>query len=390
MFSKPVCPSTKNNRIKILHVITSLNVGGTENVLYGLVKCMDPARFENQVVSMIRPGLIGEKIRALGIPVHTLNMQPGRPSIGALFRLANLIHHEEPDLVQTWLYHADLLGLLAAKITAKPVLWNIRTSNMDMSQYRQMSRLVLKACIQLSGWPQLAIVNSKAGQDFHEHLGYHPRDWILIPNGVDTGQFQPNLFARAVLRKGLGLSSDTILIGLIARFDPMKDHVNFMEAASFLSTKYPDVHYVLAGAGVEPSNCFFDTYQLRSVLRGRFHLLGLRDDLADLIAGLDIASSSSYTEGFPNTIAEAMSCEIPCVVTDAGDSACLVGETGVVVAPRDSQALANGWQYLIDIGAKGRNALGLAARKRIQQYYELDECTRQYERLYESLMPSHA
>ena len=376
-----------NRRLKILHVITSLNIGGAETMLYRLFKSMDATRFENQVVSLIRPGPVGERIRALGIPVSSLDMWPGRLSLKGLFSLARLMRRESPDLVQTWLYHADMLGALAARMTGEPVIWNIRASNMDMSFYRRLSSVVLNACIQLSGWPQAVIANSNAGLAYHKQLGYHPRRWVHIPNGIDIVQFQPNPTARMVLRNELGLEPDTMLIGLIGRFDPMKDHDNFFQAASLLVTKSADVHFVVAGNGVEPSNLSFRDYLDREELRGHLHLLGQRDDISNLTAALDIASSSSsFGEGFSNTIAEAMSSGIPCVVTDVGDSAYLVGETGIVVPPMNPQALAEGWQRMIAMGVEGRNTLGAAARQRIQQNFQQDEIARQYERLYESVL----
>ncbi len=376
-----------DKRIKVLHVITSLDVGGAEMVLFHLVKNMDAARFENQVVSLISPGKVGEKIRALGLPVFSLEVRSGHPDPGSLFKLSGLLRRESPDMVQTWLYHADLLGLLAARKAGMPVVWNIRASNMDMSHYRRLSNLVLKACILLSGWPQAVIVNSRAGQAFHEDLGYHPRRWVYIPNGIDTEQFQPDPSARVTLRNELELAPDALLIGLIARFDPMKDHENFMLAAGLLAARRPDVHFILAGNRVDPSNPFFGKYLEKDEFRGRLHLLGQRDDMPDLMAALDIASLSSYGEGFPNTVAEAMSCGTPCVVTDTGDSAYLVEKTGIVVAPKDPQALAEGWRQMITLGIEGRKKLGEAARRRIQKDFQLPEITRQYERLYESLMP---
>ena len=376
-----------NNRIKILHVITSLDIGGAETMLYRLLKCMDTARFESQVICLIHAGPVGEKIQALGIPVYSLDMQPGEPSLQALFRLTRLLRRISPDLVQTWLYHADLFGALAAKTLGVPLLWNIRASNMNMSFYRRLSRFVIRACARLSGWPKVVIVNSKAGQNFHEQFGYHPRRWVLIPNGIDTERFQPNIHARLSLRNELGLAPDSLLVGLVARFDPMKDHQSFLQASKLLANKLPDVHFVLAGNGVERSKPRFSTFLECEQLHDRLHFLGQRDDIPDLTAALDIATSSSaYGEGFSNTIAEAMSCGIPCVVTDVGDLAFLVEKTGIVVTPQDPQALADAWQQLITLGAAGRNALGAAARQRILQYFEQGEIIQQYERLYESLM----
>jgi glycosyltransferase involved in cell wall biosynthesis len=178
-----------------------------------------------------------------------------------------------------------------------------------------------------------------------------------------------------------------LLVGLVARFDPMKDHQGFLQASKLLACKLPDVHFVLAGNGVERSKPWFSAFLECEQLHDRLHFLGQRDDIPELTAALDIATSSSaYGEGFSNTIAEAMSCGIPCVVTDVGDSAFLVEKTGIVVTPQDPQALANGWQQLITLGVAGRNALGAAGRQRILQYFQQGEIIRQYERLYESLM----
>jgi glycosyltransferase involved in cell wall biosynthesis len=380
-----------NRRIKVLHVITSLNVGGAETMLYRLMKNMDSARFENLVVSLIPMGQVGANIQALGIPVFSLNIKPGQLSIKALFSLRKLMHRISPDLVQTWLYHADLMGVLAGRMIGAPVIWNIRASNMDMSFYRRLSSFVLRACVQLSGWPRAVIVNSQAGQDFHARIGYHPRRWVLIPNGIDTGQFSPDPSARSLLRKELGLALNEPLIGLIARFDPMKDHSNFLQAARLLSSRIPDVHFLLAGNGVDSTNQTFRYYLEQTELRGRLHLLGQREDISTVTAALDIAcSSSSFGEGFSNTIAEAMSCGIPCVVTDVGDSSYLVDKTGLVVPPRDPQALANGWEQILALGMEERTALGEAARRRILQNFQQGEITRQYESLYESLMTTES
>jgi glycosyltransferase involved in cell wall biosynthesis len=378
-----------HNRIKILHVITSLDIGGAETMLHRLLVCMDSTRFESQVVCLIPIGPIGAKIQALGIPVYSLNMKPGQPSVEALFKLTRLLRRLSPDLVQTWLYHADLLGALAAKTLGLPVLWNIRASNMNMSNYRRLSKLVLGACIRLSAWPQAVVVNSRAGQDFHERIGYHPRRWALIPNGMDTARFQPNPSARLALRNELGLPADTLLIGLVARYDRMKDHECFLQSSKLLASRMAGVHFVLAGNGVEALNPCFKSFLESEQLIGRLHLLGERDDIPELTAALDIASSSSaYGEGFSNTIAEAMSCAVPCVVTDVGDSAFLVDKTGIVVPPNNPQALADAWQHLISIGVAGRNALGQIARQRIQKYFQQDDIARQYESLYESFMTS--
>jgi glycosyltransferase involved in cell wall biosynthesis len=233
------------------------------------------------------------------------------------------------------------------------------------------------------------VVNSATGQAFHTQIGYHPREWVLIPNGIDDQQFRPDAVARRSVRQELGLEPEALLIGLIARFDPMKDHTTFLQAARLLLDSHPQTHFLLCGAEVTPENLQLSCQIETGHLQERVHLLGLRRDITRITAALDVATlSSSFGEGFSNVVGEAMACEVPCVVTDVGDSAQVVGDTGIVVPPKDPQALADGWRKLIEMGVEGRQRLGRAAREWIQQEYSLESVVTQYENLYLSLADS--
>ncbi len=373
-------------RIKCWHVISSLETAGAEMALYRLLARMDPERFENQVACLIEIGAIGEQIRALGIPVRSLQMRRGWPSPAGIIRLSRLLRRGRPDLVQTWLYHANLLGLLAARLVGlKNILWNVRSSDMDMTRYRWLSGWTVRVCARFSGWPRAVVVNSEAGRAYHARIGYHPRQWVLIPNGVDPEEFHPDPGARESVRDELGLPSDALLIGLVARFDPMKDHGTFFRAAARLLEGHPGVHFVLAGDGVTAQNRTFVSEISGPKLTARTHLLSRRSDIPRITAALDIATCSSLSEGFPNVIAEAMACGVPCVVTDAGDAAGIVGDSGVVVPRRDPERLAEGWRRLVEGGAELRQRMGQAARLRMVGKYNLGDFVRRYEDLYLSV-----
>ncbi|MGD0611137.1 MAG: glycosyltransferase [Anaerolineales bacterium] len=372
--------------LKVFHLITDLNTGGAEISLYRLLSGMDRAQYESQVITLLPIGPIGEKLITSGIQVRSLNMQPGQLSPGAFLHLTSWLRREHPDILQTWLYHADLLGILAAKVTrTRKVVWNLRSSYHDLSQYRQLTGIVLRLCTWLSGWPQVVVTNSRSGQEYHTHLGYHPRRWVWIPNGIDVQTFRPDPDLPSAIRRELDLAPESFLIGLVARFDPMKDHVTFLRAAGLLSPAYVNVHYVLAGEGVDASNRSLVDQIRNENLSGRVHLLGRRMDTPRLMAGLDIMSSSSSGEGFPNTIAEGMACGLPCVVTDVGDAAFLVGDTGIVVPPKNPAALADGWRRVIHLSPEDRQRLGNAARLRIEQEFSLAKTVQAYQRLYQSL-----
>lgn len=373
-----------------MHLITGLNTGGAEVSLYRLLGHMDHSRFENRVISLILVGEIGEKIRALGIPVTSLGLRPGQFSLGALWSLVRELRSDRPDILQTWMYHADLLGLLAAKLSGiQQVVWNIRSSNMDTSQYRKLTGLVIRLCSLLSGLPRAVIVNSHAGQEFHTDFGYHPRRWVLIPNGMDLDRFHPDEDARFSVRAEFGLDLQTVVIGMLGRYDPMKGHTDFLHAAGLLIRSGVDAHFLLAGQAVSPDNETLKALILEEGLAGRVHLLGQREDIYRLDAALDIlAMSSVFGEGFPNVVAEAMACGVPCAVTDVGDAAFLVADTGRVVPPRDPAAMADAWMTLVRSGAEYRHRLGESARRRVVDNFSIEKTVITYEALYSELTAS--
>jgi glycosyltransferase involved in cell wall biosynthesis len=361
----------------ILHLITGLDTGGAEGMLTRLVTRTDRSRFRSVVVSMTDTGTLGPVIAGAGIPVEALGIRRGTIDPRGVTRLIRLLRRAQPDIVQTWLYHADLLGLIAARLGYAPHLaWNIRCSDMAGPS---VVRAILSRCSTL---PETVVINSFAGRRFHEGIGYHPRRWECIPNGYDTALLRPDETARLRLRAALGIAPSAIVIGMPARYHPMKDHASFLAAARQMADS-PDIVFVLLGSGIEPVNR--DLVRAIEVqgLMPRLRLLGERADMHAVYPALDIVTlSSAFGEGFPNVLAEAMACGVPCVATDSGDAAEILGEFGIIVPPRDPQALAEGWRRMIGLGADGRRALGLRARARIVENYDLDQIVSRFEALY--------
>jgi len=376
--------------ITIAHLITELNMGGAERMLHRLVTNMDRNRFRCLVISMTDTGPIGERIKAEGIPVFTLDMALGRPSLLGLARLFHLLKHESVDVIQTWLYHADLMGLIVGRIAGiKRIVWGIRCSNMHLRNYRPLTALTVRMGGMLSSLADAIIVNSEEGKEVHRRRGYHTGRMVLIPNGFNTERFHPDESARDWLLDQLNLSKDILLIGLVARFDPMKDQRTFLKAAVLLALEYDTVHFVMVGSGIDRDNRELISLMDENHIKEKVHMLGLRHDIPRVMAGLDIATSSSaFGEGFSNTIGEAMSCSIPCVVTDVGDSAQIVGDTGQVVPPRDPEAMARAWGRLLKMGRDGRRDLGERARSRIVGSYEIGRIVNRFEEFYQSLVES--
>lgn len=375
---------TSPRPVKVVHLITTLDVGGAEMALSRLLPALDRRRVESRVVSMTAVGPVGDVLRAAGIGVDTLAMRRGRPTPGALLRLVRLLRAWQPDVLQTWLYHADLLGAMAARLARVPRLaWNIRSADMQWQHYGRLSRLTQGACARLSAWPDVIVVNSEAGRRHHAAIGYHPRAWCVIPNGVDTEVFRPDPHARMTLRREWGIEGDAPVIGMIARLDPMKDHATFLEAARVVLQARDDVHFVLAGEDVEPARLPWPE-GASHLLASRVHCLGRRGDVPRVMAALDVCTLSSMSEGFPNVLVEGMAAGVPCVSTDVGDARRIVEETGLIVPPRDAPALATAWLALVR-SPEERRARGRAARERATSEFSLRRAVAAYESLYARL-----
>lgn len=377
--------------MRILHVITGLDVGGAETMLYRLATRFDPARFESRVVSLIAPGVMGDRLVEAGIPVDTLSMRRGVPSPAGLARLVRQVRRYRPDVVQTWLYHADLAGLVAARLafplgTRPRVVWNIRCSFMALEEYRRLTGVTLRACAGLSGLPDAVLTNSHSAKHFHQDLGYEPKRFEVIPNGFDTDRFRPDEGARLAVRRELDLPPESLMVGHVARFDPMKDHRTLIRAAARVMEANPQAVFVLVGRGVDYDNLDLAAWIGEAGLDAeRLRLLGERDDVARLMAAMDVHVSSSLGESFPNVVGEAMACGAVPVVTDVGDSARLAGDEDAVVPPADETALATALADRLGLGRDSLARLGQAARQRIVDRYSLDTVVARYAGFYESL-----
>lgn len=374
--------------IKLLHIITTLDTGGAELMLHKLLGRMNRERFQNAVIVLARNGSVGKKIEALGIPVLALNVRRGAPNPLAVLKLARELRKLKPDAIQTWMYHADLLGGLANKLAPRaPLAWGIRHSNLDPQHNKRGTLLVAKVCARLSRkLPTRIVCNSEAARVNHIAFGYEASKMLVLPNGFDLTAFHPDAQARSSVRRELGLQEDAPLIGLVGRFDPQKDHRNFIAAAGLLHKDFPQIHFVLCGERVDEKNEALRGWIKNSGLEENAHLLGRRDDVPRLTAAFDVATSSSLGEAFPNAIGEAMACGVPCVVTDVGDSAMIVGDTGRIVPRQNPQALAQAWRELLALGAEERMRMGQAARARVQEHFDLAMIVKRYEEFYESML----
>jgi glycosyltransferase involved in cell wall biosynthesis len=345
--------------MRIVFIITGLSTGGAEMMLLKVLERLDRQRFVPHVISLTTLGELAPRIAALGIPVDAVGMKSGTPSPRGFLRLMQILKRLQPDVVHTWMYHADFLGGLAARLAGvSAVGWCIRNSNLDKDKTKLSTRMVVGLCASISSWvPSRILSCSEKARQVHVAHGYVAGKMVVVPNGFDLTRFKPDMLARHRIRTELGISDKTPLVGLMGRFDPQKNHAGFFEAAGRLHRHMPHVHFVLAGHGVDMRNATLTQAIMKEGILNNTHLLGLRNDMPELMAAMDV-----------------------------GDSAYIVGDTGRVVASGDMAGLAAALEALLALPPAEKTALGERAHARVAEHFEIGKVVGQYEAFYESLL----
>jgi glycosyltransferase involved in cell wall biosynthesis len=375
--------------LRILHVIAGLDQGGAEAVLARLVGVGDPG-LRHQIVSLTDDGYYGDRLRQAGVPVHALGMRRGHLSLRAFLALRRLIAAQRPDVVQTWMYHADLVGGLAARLAGvRAVAWNIRNSGAGLNKSSATAGRVMRLCAWLSRCVPAAVVCcAEEAALRHKEAGYGGPAMVVIPNGCDLARYQPDAAARQRQRAAWGLPQDVPLLGCVGRWDPQKDHDNLLQALALLRADDApsDMRCVLVGQGMNASNVPLAAAIRHLGLEPCVMLAGVSDDVPAVMNALDVHVLPSAADAFPNVVVEAMACGTPCVVTDVGDAAFIVGAAGRVAPPENPHALAAAIKAsLNDVMARGRDTSGAAGRLRAVQVFSLDRMAGAYAQLWRGL-----
>lgn len=383
-------PSTARPATRLMHLITGTGVGGAEMMLYKLLSHMDRDRFSNVVVSMLPLGPTADLIQALGVRVQTLGMKMGVPDPRSISRLARALRTWRPHILQTWMYHADLLGGVVGKMLFRlPVVWNIRHSDPSRGDNDWMTLKVAALCGQLSKWvPDRIICCAHSSRALHVGIGYAEAKMRVIPNGFDLEAYRPSPGAAAACFDRFGIPVGPDLISLIARYHPQKDHPNFISAAKICSERFPEALFALCGDDITPANEALISLIRQAGIQQRTFLLGRRTpaEIALIMSRSSLVTSSSSAEAFPNVVGEAMACGAICVATDVGDSARIIGDTGLVVPAQSPEQLASAWTTVLDMDKNTRADLGRAARRRVESTFGLSSIVSQYESLYLELI----
>jgi len=356
-------------------------------MLHQLLSFLKKEKFKTFVICLSKEGKIGKLMEEMGINVYYLDIKSLFVNPLAFNKLINYTKKISPDVIQGWMYHGNIAGMVAGRLKNIPVLWNIRHTPYFLKDEKISIRMLIRLGAFCSRYIQKIVYCSAVSAEMHQVLGYSREKTVVIPNGFDLQKYRPDRNeARTVLFEKKGISKKAFLIGHIARYHPMKDHLNFIKAAGILRRQHPDARYVMIGRGVDHKNSILMSKIDQLGLIDCFYLMGETDNLHLILPAFDlVASSSAWGESFPLAIGEAMSCGVPCVVTDIGGSADLVGNTGKVVPPKNSQALAAAWTSIKNLKPEERKKMGKSARERIAEHFSLESIVLKYEELYNTI-----
>lgn len=370
--------------MRVVHVITGLEQGGAETMLEKLVltgRRVNP-EIEQRVVNLGRPGVVGRRLESAGVAVESLAMDFSLRLPGKLRALSAALRSSPGEtVVQTWLWHADLIGGLCARAAGnRRVLWNLRNSMPRHAVTKRTSRTVARLCGWVSRWvPSKIVCNSVAALEAHVAAGYRREKCLVIPNGFDLRLFARSESARNEVRASWGVKPSDVLVGMVARVDPFKDHATFIRAAARLPE--PEVRFALIGEGVT-RDAHIQALLAETQAASRFILEERRGDVPRVMSALDVSCLASWSEGFPNVLGEAMACATPAVATDVGDVRDILGDDRLVASPGDPESLARCIRYLLALSAEERQALALCQRHRIETRFDIEKIWNRYRELY--------
>ena len=370
--------------IKIAHISTGLETGGAEVQLFRLLDAFDKHKFELMVIGLDRDTYLGDRIRELGIPVHALNIKKKPTAIAQAYKRLNAFN---PDVIHGTMYEGGVVGSILRRFLANnpPVIWTVHEGLENYRQESYRKQLQLRLWGLMSKMPEAMMYVSYLNRDQHLNWGFNNDKALVIPNGVDTQRFYSNRNARKTLRKRLGIPQNSFVIGITARFHPVKNHIGFINAAALLSKVHPETHFIMVGTDIDTDNKVLTTLIAKHSLQQRMHLLGNREDIPDIVNTYDIAALTSFGEAFPLTLGEAMASAVPCVATNVGDNEYIIKNTGRVVPVNDDAAMAAAWQELLEMDKKELKQLGQAALERVMDKFTLAQQVQQHEALYETL-----
>jgi len=371
---------------RVLHIITDLNTGGAEMMLYKVLNYLNNKDLESSIIVLMGKSSLSDKFERLGINIEYLYLDKERiPNIQSLIRLYSYTKMLKPEIIHGWMYHSNLAALFLKIILPKniKIYWNIRQTLYKIEYEKYLSRLVIKISAFFSRYINKIIYNSVVSKEQHEKYGFSGMNSVIIYNGFDVNIFKPNKSKGGKLRAQYGIPNNYVIVGHIARFHPMKNHKMVIQLASRILNEHKNVWFILVGNNVDKNNKELVDLIIENKIKSRLLMLGEQNLISDLFSSIDILISlSSWGEGFPNVIGEAMCSGLPIVATDVGESRMIVGEYGSIVEPNNIIDAVREINEYIDMDRSNRNRLGLKARDFIIKHFSIENIGTEYYQLY--------
>ena len=367
--------------MRVLHIITGLDDGGAEAVLFRM--CKLDKKYKHIVISLQAQQKYVSLLQKFNISVHTLNFSKSSINFFGLFKLFRLIRQIKPDIVQTWMPHADLIGGVLARIAGvKKIFWGVHHTNLIKGKINRLVVMINRLNALLSNLvPTKIIYCAEKSREVQESIGFKKSKGVVVHNGYDTNSFFQDSSLDHIIRNELGIPHEAFLIGHVGSYHPLKDQETLIKSLSYLDQKRINFNAIFVGNKLEPSNENLISLIKKNGLSERIHLLGIRNDITAIMNGIDIFMLSSISEAFPNVLNEAMACGTPCITTDVGDAALIVGDTGWVVSPQDSKALAKASIEALEekeFYYESWEQRKKACRKRILENFSLEKMVEKY------------
>lgn len=375
--------------IRVAFLARSLEAtGGAEQQLAHIALGLDSTRFDSRVYCFYETGELCMQIRAGGIRIDSAKKRRRWDIVDPALRLHRALKDFRPHILHSFMGPPNVMAaLLKPLMPDLRVVWGIRASDMRLENYDWTWRAIFQAEVMLSRIPDAIVANAEAGRQHVTSAGFPEQRVSVLPNGIDTQRFSPDRAARERVRTALNIAPGTPVIGMIARIDPQKDHGTLLHAARRAITRMPDLTFLCVGGGRETLLAELQAQAVQLGIDNRVRWLGETRDVPAILNALDLVTlSSSYGEGFPNAIGEAMACGKVCAVTDVGDCAAIVGHTGYVSNRGDQVALAENWLRFLQLPAAERERMGERARQRIADNYSLQAMVSRSESLYQSVL----
>jgi glycosyltransferase involved in cell wall biosynthesis len=373
----------QSGKIRLTFLIRSLDVGGAQRQLITLAKALDKTQFEVSILTFYSGQLLEGELTGTAVRVVSLNKRGRWDLFSFLRRLIREVRLLQPDIVHGYLDIPNVLALLVKCFVSTKVVWGVRASQMELHDYDWLFRLAARIEKILSSYPDLIIVNSEAAYQHHRENDFPAARLKLIPNGIDTDFFKPDLEGRVRLRREWGVPEDVQLVGAVGRLDPVKGLPIFLGGASEANREMSSVHFVCVGDGPAKEIQLLEELSLNMKIADKFFLVRARSDMPAVYSALDLLVSSSRAESFPNSVAEAMSCGVPCIVTNVGDAAAIVGDCGVVLEWGHPDILG---PTIVAALAQDKAALGARCRARIVEHFGVEQLARRTEEALKALV----